>query len=109
MCIVYRAAPSHVTNEIVVSGLFPERGFGRRVPLALGPMLAHEADREPMRRAARDMDWGSYLPSQADARVTAHGMLDRMVSGLPPEREPLALAAVWGGPPAQVDAAGRAR
>jgi hypothetical protein len=97
MCIVYRTAAA-------------EQGFGRRVPLALAPMLAAEADRGPLRRAARDVDWGAFLPSRAERRVAIHGALDRLVmsgdTGPPP---PVTVAPLWGGPPAIVDARGVAR
>jgi hypothetical protein len=76
MCIVYRAVLPSVGRSAV-----PEQVFGRRVPLALGPMLADARDRETLRHAAERMDYAHYRRAGA---------------------------ALWGGPPAHVGADGLA-
>jgi hypothetical protein len=88
MCIVYRAVPPSAGTSAALEHPRPrgedhllEQAFGRRVPLALGPMLADDHELEALRRAAQRMDYVHYRRAGA---------------------------ALWGGPPAHVDADGLA-
>jgi hypothetical protein len=97
MCIVFRTGDGSA-----------EQGFGRRVPVALALLLAAEGDRQPLRRAARDLDWGAFLPSRGDQRIATTAALENLIEGRS-RSEPLALSAIWGGPPARSDSNGLAR
>src|SRR5215475_8088364 len=96
MCIVYCAVPA-------LPGELAEQGFGRIVPLTIGPMIAGDDERGPLRRAAKTGDWAIYLPPRGDPRAQMLGGLERMIRGDPVDVEPVVLAAVWGGPPAAID------
>lgn len=83
-------------------------GFGRRVPVALGPMLAPERDRELLRRAAASIQYWYYVARRPDPRVELE--LELKLADRWPWCEPISpVASMWGGPPGTVDERGVAR
>ena len=103
-CIYYAAVDAGVPSRDVKRAARHRQGFGRRVPLVLGPMLAPERDREPLRRATASMEYAYYVARNRDPRVESE-IAERW-----PWCEPIPpVLLMWGGPPGTVDERGVAR
>jgi hypothetical protein len=109
MCIVYRAVPPGVKSRAAASGDFPEQAFGRRVPVALALLYAGAGEREAFRRAAEDLDWAAFQPlRQVRAPAPSAARAGGSIFGVPRIGR-LPLGALFGGPPAEIDADGLSR
>jgi len=110
MCIIYRSIPSDssFTDRNALDGqAFSEVGFGRVVPILLGLLLSRRRDREHLRRAARQYDWGMYASFGAIDGNTFGALLGLVEDQISDRksaspRRPIALSPLWGGPPATV-------
>ena len=106
-CIVYWAVPPHIANRAAATSGFPRQGFGRRVPLALGPLYVAEEDRSGLRAAVKHLQYWVYTAllrrdAAGQLPVMEHPWNEALQSGRVWNPASLARAVIWGGPPATV-------